>query len=917
MAQTSPSGGDIKVNDPVQDIGDRVQNETSSAAFGSNIVVGYNDGSRVGGISALSFSTDGGREWTETHIPAYPGGQTLGDPVVAAGPDGEFYYATLAVNQLGISTVGVTRSDDGGATWSPLVDASLGASGLGSFQDKEWLAVDTTDSPYRGNVYVSWTRFGLGDRAILFVRSTDRGETWSDPITLSRSGTFPQGSFIAVGPDGEVHVAWQEGRLIRVSSSTDGGVTFRRPAIAAGLDNFVIPPLNGGFFSVWHFPSMAVDTSDGPHRGTIYIVFNMRGEGRDASDIFLVKSTDGGRRWSRPRRVNDDATEADQWMPSVAVAPDGTVAIMWYDRRNDLESDSLIDVYMTTSTDGGESFAPNRRITSGNWMLVPTPLDLRFGYHGDYNQMAASASHFVLSWGDDREGDPNVFVRVVPITDGAPSPDFTLSSKTLLRNIVAGQSTFFVIGSSAREGFDEPVSLTASPEVPGLFYTFSSESIVPGSDVVLTVETATNIEPGTYLITITGRAGGIEHTTNLRLAVYSGEGLRQPPRLVSESSAGATDPSVAIDPAGTIHVVWEELDRGSNHTIIMYSRRESVTGRFASPIRLSDPALVASDPTIQVDDRGTINVMWTQRQPGSGFQDVFLSRSTDGGESFSEAVNVSQTMSSRVSASAPALAVDGDGNIYASWTQSDLSSGSLLEDVYFRRSTDGGESFSEAVNVSQVPDSNIRAFSSSIAVDDEGNINLLWTQLDFNGFSENIFLSRSTDGGETFSAAVNLTQFENAFIQALGAVLGVDGMGNIYVAWTQLDFDRGGQDVYFSFSQDGGETFTDPVNVSRTDRLGAIVTGIAAMTIQGEGDDPSETRIFLVWTDTSANNYEIFFSRSIDGGQTFSKPVNASGTLGFSFDPDVAVARDGRIAIVWDDDTDGIGQIFLNLSSGS
>src|SRR5216683_7909206 len=64
------------------------------------------------------------------------------------------------------------------------------------------------------------------------------------------------------------------------------------------------------------------------------------------SDVFLTVSHDHGKTWSAPVRVNDDATQTDQWMPSVAVTEEGTVGVMFYDRRNDPGANLNIDVYL-------------------------------------------------------------------------------------------------------------------------------------------------------------------------------------------------------------------------------------------------------------------------------------------------------------------------------------------------------------------------------------------------------------------------------------------------------------------------------------------------------------------------------------------------------------------------------------------
>jgi hypothetical protein len=93
-------------------------------------------------------------------------------------------------------------------------------------------------------------------------------------------------------------------------------------------------------FATNSFPHAAVN----PVTGSRYVVYADKDGDADKASIFFAQSNDGGATWGVTRqRLNDDATNADQWAPSVAVTPDGSeVGVFWYDRRNDPDN-SLID----------------------------------------------------------------------------------------------------------------------------------------------------------------------------------------------------------------------------------------------------------------------------------------------------------------------------------------------------------------------------------------------------------------------------------------------------------------------------------------------------------------------------------------------------------------------------------------------
>ena len=402
----------IRVNDPTVNPG-LTQSESSIAARGNNVVVSFNNspGDTEQGSSGYGFSTNGGQTFTQGVIPNPPDAMNLGDGVVAFGPNGELYYATLTLffGNTGIrSTTGVAKSTDQGATFSIPVDASTTAGNNIDFQDKEWLIVDNNaNSPFKGNVYLSWTTFSE-DTRISFARSTDGGQTYSTPINLSaqlsqgNSFSSVQGSMPAVAPNGDLYVAYYRvvfdentpngDQTISIVKSTDGGRTFSTPKSIASI--FDTSNLTGGIdgsgVRTNSFPSIAVD-----QKGTVHIVYgatsinNLLPTGTDRSDVFYIRSTNAGNTFSSPIKINDDVTSTSQALPSLAIAADGTVGVRWWDRRNDPIFDSLTDVYMTTSTNGGASFGSNFQVNNHNWSFGALEGGIAPGYHGDYDALTA------------------------------------------------------------------------------------------------------------------------------------------------------------------------------------------------------------------------------------------------------------------------------------------------------------------------------------------------------------------------------------------------------------------------------------------------------------------------------------------------------------------------------------------------
>jgi hypothetical protein len=280
------------------------------------------------------------------------------------------------------------KSTDGGSSWG---DVTFFAHHWPKQQDKEWAVVDRANN----NIYVSWTQFDSygsylpsDSSVILFTRSTDAGMTWNEPVRINKkagdcvdSDNTVEGAVPAVGPNGEVYVAWAGENEIYFDRSLDMGVSWLGDDILVssmpGGWDYVIPGLqrcNG-------LPVTSCDTSGGPFHGTIYINWSDQRNGSDDTDIWLAKSIDGGNTWTNPVRVNDDPPGRHQFLTWMTI--DQVTGYLWfvfYDRRN--YYNALTDVYMAVSKDGGESFQ-NFKVSESYFGPSNTV------FMGDYNNITA------------------------------------------------------------------------------------------------------------------------------------------------------------------------------------------------------------------------------------------------------------------------------------------------------------------------------------------------------------------------------------------------------------------------------------------------------------------------------------------------------------------------------------------------
>jgi hypothetical protein len=353
------------------------------------------------------YSTDGGATWHDNGpLPGLGQFEVTSDVAVATAPPRHVYLSVLAadVHHGHGSGVYLYRSTNGGLTYSgPLTVTTHPRGG----DDKDQLAVDTTNGPYHDTIYVTWCYWPARHRPhIEFAASRDGGQTWRIlPALDAGVARIAQFAEPFVGPDGTVYVTFVDlaSNAIYLTASRDGGLSFGRPARVA---TFVPPPdrLTGGFRAT------AIPTAAVAPNGTLLVAWNDHRTGD--TDILVAFSTTHGATWQGPYRLNDDRTRTDQFQPAVAALPDGSFALSYFDRAEDPTHNLLTGVTAARYVPGqGATYA---HVSSRSF--DPTLGGIMAGPHvrflGDYQGLSAGPQAVHLLWNDTRDGTP-----ATPATD--------------------------------------------------------------------------------------------------------------------------------------------------------------------------------------------------------------------------------------------------------------------------------------------------------------------------------------------------------------------------------------------------------------------------------------------------------------------------------------------------------------------
>jgi hypothetical protein len=323
----------------------------------------------------------------------------------------------------------------------------------------------------------------------------------------------------------------------------------------------------------------------------------------------------------------------------------------------------------------------------------------------------------------------------------------------------------------------------------------------------------------------------------------------------------SVDPDMCVTPNGTVYVVWVD-DRAGTPDVWMNRKLpgdERDVGWLPAAVRVNQiagnnvwaPQVACSDTHVHVvweDDRdGEIeshqiryNVSSTQGDTWVHPEDLLLEEDEEG----------------RSNSFEPVIAADG-ANVFVAW--SDNTFGAF--DIFFRRSSNSGLEWLDAplrIDRDQPAGS---AFSAGvqIATAAGGNtVYLVWEDTRGGAFSD-VYFSRSLDAGQSFSATdIRLDVSDdpganNSFSPQIGA----DG-NDIYVVWHD---DRNGEnnDVFMSFSSDGGLTWTVDSRAEQEDPAGVSQSLFPSVCVSGN-------TAHVGWHDNRVGGfYRAFYNRAVDG----------------------------------------------------
>jgi hypothetical protein len=306
-----------------------------------------------------------------------------------------------------------------------------------------------------------------------------------------------------------------------------------------------------------------------------------------------------------------------------------------------------------------------------------------------------------------------------------------------------------------------------------------------------------------------------------------------------------------------------------------------------------------SRPAIAADGGGRLYAAFEAYENDAKVPDIFYSISTNGGAIWSPPKDVSRTLTG-VSRH-PDIAVEKTGAIDIVWSDSNADPNS--PDLLFIRSADGGQSWTEPVDISNTPGV---SSEPAIAIGPHDSIHVVWSDTCTGVRNRDIYYVCSKDGGHKWAKdpllpAVDISSTPGSCSEP---TIAVAPEGIVHVAWADTTAGATHPDIYYVWREN--ESWTKPINVSKSVRIASHPT-LAC----------NKGKIFLAWSDNSKKETaaDIWLAVATKPGK-FGNLINISDTKGVSSEPTV-VTDDGRLTVAWSDTSTGAKNPSTNAKNPS
>ena len=714
-------------------------------------------------------------------------------------------------------------------------------------------------------VHLTWMdRYSVDKAAIYYKRSINGGFSW-ETTTHTIATDAHDSIYPAIAADGDdVHIVWMQKssygtwRIYHARSNTAGKTWYGSQALTPYNESHLFPKV----------------TVQGSH---VYAVWVSSDNTSVGFQIYFASSNDSGVTWSSPQLISSEESINYSSYPDIAVTGN-TVHVVWTYRAPGNEV-----IRYRSSIDGGSNWNPIQDISavyewgvySPSISVTGSAVHVAWSAYipgGNWEVLYNHSTNNGTSWGSDVNLSNDIGSTQAPkiLSDGShisvmwqvqtpPPYEFPEEPSNSTFDVMyiqstdggttwGGSRTFSTTGGAPTiAGNATAIHMAWHDTSPGnsdIFYAVGQDCA--GRSWEATQNLSNNEGDSSYAdIGVNGDNVHVvwsdktynsvgNHDIYYRRSTDGGLSWANMQRLDNLPTRSSV-PRIAVD-GQTLHVVWAGAIQYTNEGEIYYTQSTDNGLTWSTPQIIADSPGWAFYPTLAVSGN-TIHVAWLDIN-NNQLREIRYSKSSDSGASWSAPQNMSN---SNVDSDYPKIASDGD-TVHLVW-QERVSTGN--DEVYLRRSVDGGTTWSAIENIS----ANDRGSALPDIVAAGSHLHIVWGD-QINPYTRpRILHRRSSDNGATWAPRASVTVTDGQDYRPALARYG----NNVHLVWRQIPSATPSQ-VYYNESRNGGDTWDGwacQQNLSNNDGE-SIFPRVAT---NGE-------TIHVVWTDDSPGNADILYKRT-------------------------------------------------------
>ena len=776
-----------------------------------------------------------------------------------------------------------------------------------------YLEEDVTDDKTK----VEFPNAEVLDASYVVSGGADQDGNYAEDVLVTISGTTWQYSGEGYGPLGQQD-EFSDGASKRSASfsNSDGGETSIKlllPVNATITDAEVtlagLPPAgelgdyqltsentNGGSYST--YPSVVIDGSD------TFAVWQDDGnlENKDISNLYKILFNSRGSSWDDPTVLYNNDNNYVLSEPTIAGDSD-YLAVSW------LSSGNLQGMY---STNEGSS-----------WSDVITYDSEYYIYYHDL-EVEDEELYLTLSIyapNDDGEYDYKIYFSKsddngATWTTPLEVSDSNTASRNMYPKMDVDGSDVHISWLGSPSGTDLSIyystssnggsSFSTGSQLSGTANTIDVDVTVDGESIVVSwIEAGTSTD-GTYVVKARSSANG-------------GSSFNSEITVSSADDADVNAVRSTNDGGNNFYISWTRTDNNDNLNIVVARSANSGTS-WNSAVEIDGVGDDEQRGLAFIDaDSSKIVALWVDVYDGDGASsdpDIYCSYSSNDGSSWSNLEEIGSDQYYEADSFAPALAYSNDYVYAVYWDggdndpEGDTNGNDVMNDdgdIFFRRSADDGENWDDVIVISNSDTDGMTydppsyssyyyAYYRSDIAASGSNVYVVWSNYDYDNAQYEIRFSKSTNSGNTWSDVSIISSSSANTINSYGPTITANG-NDVYVAWQEYSSDTTGftYNIVSRHSSNSGSSWDSATTVTDSDGT-HYIPEIAY----------SNDVVHLTWhaynTDGNAQ-YTIEYASSDDDGITWERQVlrDPSSSAAWCWFPNIAT-EDDNVYVVWQDD---------------